>query len=184
MAKNILVITGSARADGNGSELAKAFISGARSAGNAVRRFDAASKIIHPCRGCESCWAKGRPCIVDDAFNSLAPYLQVSDVLVLVSPLYWSGLNAAIKLITEKMVAYTLPTRKKNLRIKKAILLGVAGEKGEHLFDTMKADFARLCEVFEWENIGEVLVDGVKDPGDIIKRPELALASDLGKSIE
>ncbi|MCH3976617.1 MAG: flavodoxin family protein [Bacilli bacterium] len=184
MAKNILVITGSARADGNGSELAKTFIAGARSSGNAVRRFDAATKIIHPCRGCENCWSKGRPCIVDDAFNSLAPYLQVSDILVLVSPLYWSGLSASIKLITEKMVAYTLPNRKKNLRIKEAILLGVGATDKVEDFDLMKAEFNRLCEVFDWKNGGVVVATGVKDPGDIDKNVALQEAENLGKAIQ
>ena len=48
---NILMITGSAHKKGTSSYLADAFAKGAKEAGHAVCRFDAAYKNVHPCIG-------------------------------------------------------------------------------------------------------------------------------------
>ena len=103
MAKNILVVTGSARKEGNSMSLAYAFVKGARASENAVHRFDAANKRILPCRDCDNCWRRGKPCMIDDDFNIVAPYIQVSDILVFVTPLYFGSMAASVKLFVDKL---------------------------------------------------------------------------------
>lgn len=184
MAKNILVITGSARTEGNSMELAKAFIRGARKSGNAVRRFDAALKIIHPCRDCDKCWTKGRPCIVDDAFNSLAPYLQVSDIIVFASPLYFSDMSAAIRLVIDKLYAYTVPQRKRDLKISESMLMVTAEDNDEDTFKSVIFNYNMLRKYFKWEDRGIITVGGVRKVGDINEKEALKAAYELGKSID
>ena len=52
MAKKIVVLNGSPRANGNTKELVKAFVKGAESAGNTVQVFDLQKMNIHGCLGC------------------------------------------------------------------------------------------------------------------------------------
>lgn len=59
--KNILVLTGSPRRNGNSDSMADAFIKGAQSAGHEVNIFETSSKDIGGCRACNTCWSKGKP---------------------------------------------------------------------------------------------------------------------------
>ena len=56
MSRNIVVLSGSPRPEGNTERLASAFIDGAKSAGNNVRVFETADMKIGGCKGCEHCF--------------------------------------------------------------------------------------------------------------------------------
>lgn len=184
MAQNILVVTGSARKEGNTMTLARSFIKGARKAENAVRRFDAANKTIEPCRACDNCWRKGLPCIIQDDFNGISPFLHVSDIIVIASPIYWGGLSAAVKLFVDKLYAYLSEKRTKQLRITKAILMLTSEDTNPDVFKGAIETFNILCKRFNWEKIGFIGVTGVKDIGDIDTKPELREAYEMGLAIE
>ncbi|MGI6644758.1 MAG: flavodoxin family protein [Bacilli bacterium] len=184
MASNILVVTGSARKDGNTMTLARSFIKGARKSGNAVRRFDAANKRIEPCRDCDNCWRKGLPCIVNDDFNAISPFLHVSDIIVFASPVYWGGFSAAVKAFIDKLHAYLSEKRTKQLRISKAILLLTAAEEDDDVFNGALETYKVVCKMFNWEDLGHVLVKGVRKIGDIDTSEKLREAYELGLSIK
>lgn len=183
MAKNILVVTGSARKEGNSMSLAYAFIKGARASGNAVHRFDAANKKILPCRDCENCWRKGKPCMIDDDFNTVAPYLQVSDILVLVTPVYFGGMAASVKLLVDKLHAYLMPNAKRKLNISKAILIAVCEENDLNMFKGLEFEFKAVLSSFKINDSQTLLVPGVKNIGDINQGTALNDAFELGKNI-
>ena len=82
--KNILVITGSPRVDGNSDRLADAFIDGALVGENNVVRFDAGRMNIGGCKACDTCFTKGNACSFTDGFNTIAPEIEKSDVIVVV----------------------------------------------------------------------------------------------------
>jgi multimeric flavodoxin WrbA len=56
LVKNIIVIVGSPRKNGNTEILADAFIGGARSAGNHVEKISVIGKTIGCCIGCNACY--------------------------------------------------------------------------------------------------------------------------------
>lgn len=164
--------------------LAKAFIRGARKNGNAVRRFDAALKVIYPCRGCDKCWSKGKPCIVDDAFNQIAPYLHVSNIIVIATPLYWGNFSSAIKAFIDKLYAYQVDFRKRDLKISQSILL-VAGESTDpKAFDLITENYHFIAKELKWENLGIITVGGVKEERAVEQLDVIRQAYELGKSIE
>ena len=66
MGKNILIITGSPRADGNTNNLVKAFSKAATAAGHKVEYFDAAKADMHGCHGDQNCFKTGRCGLKDD----------------------------------------------------------------------------------------------------------------------
>lgn len=182
--KNILVIVGSARSDGATMTLAKSFIRGARRAGHAVRRVDAADQDISSCRDCGRCWSKGKPCLINDDFNPLAPYLNVSDLIVIATPLYYSGISASIKLILEKFYSYTVPQSRRKLKMSKAILTATAEEDEKDTFKSVISDYENYCDVFGWDDVAQITVGGVREIGDINEKSQLREAYELGKNLE
>lgn len=184
MAKNILVVTGSARKEGNSMSLAYAFIKGARVSENAVHRFDAANKRILPCRDCENCWRKGKPCMIDDDFNIVSPYLQVSDILVIVTPVYFGGMAASVKLFVDKLYAYLVPQRKRELKVTKAYLIAVCEETDMDMFVGVKHEFKTILDSFGIKESEMLLVPGMHNIGDVNKGTILNDAFELGKKIQ
>ena len=74
MAKKIVVLNGSPRANGNTKELVKAFVKGAESAGNTVQVFDLQKMNIHGCLGC--CMGgkdEASPCVQKDDMSLIYP---------------------------------------------------------------------------------------------------------------
>ncbi len=184
MAKNILVVTGSARKEGNSMSLAYAFIKGARASDNAVHRFDAANKKILPARDFENAWRKGKPSLVDDDFNAVSPYVQVSDIIVFVTPVYFGAMAASVKLFVDKLYAYLVPQRKRDLKFTKAYLIAVCEDESMDMFTGVKFSFERILNSFGITESEVLLVPGVNDIGDINKGTALNDAFEMGKAIK
>jgi multimeric flavodoxin WrbA len=99
--KNILVILGGGRANGNTVQLAKSFIKGAEEAGHNVETISLLKTDIQGCLGCNAC-RFGKPCIQKDGFNELAPKIKNADLIVLSSPLYFWTISAKLKAFIER----------------------------------------------------------------------------------
>lgn len=99
--KNILVIVGSSRKNGNTDQLADAFIRGARDAGHHVEKVFLGTKKVNGCLGCNAC-RYGKPCIQKDGWNEIVPLIQKADLLVFASPLYFWTVSARIKALIER----------------------------------------------------------------------------------
>lgn len=183
MAKNIIVVTGSVRKTGNSSLLAGSFIKGARSAGHAVQRFDSANLKISAFRDKENAWRKGKPSLIEDHFNAMAPYLHVTDVLVLATPVYFGGFSSSIKLFIDNLYAYLLPNRRRSLNFKKAILFAVARDNDEDTFDGVIFEFKSLMKHFEITDYEIITLGGVDEREEILGNEILTTANTLGKSL-
>lgn len=182
MSKNILVITGSPRKNGNSNTLAEAFAKGARAKGHNVTVFNA-TKSIGGCKACDTCWSKGRACSFSDEFTNLEPLLEQADALVLSTPLYWFGFSAQIKAAFDKLYAYVSPNTVRPLKIKESALLACAGDTVADypfLFDGLVLHFESILRYQKWENAGILTVPGVLAPGDILKTDALEKAEQFG----
>lgn len=99
--KNILVIQGGGRANGNTSQLVDAFIQGATEAGHSVEKISLNKTVVNGCIGCNAC-RYGKPCIQKDGFNALVPKIKAADLLVFASPLLFWTLSSKIKAFIER----------------------------------------------------------------------------------
>lgn len=185
MAKNILVITGSGRKDGNSELMADAFIKGARANGHPVEKFQAGLKNIKGCMGCDACWSQGRACIFKDDFMELEPLVTKADALVFVSPLYWFGVTAQLKAAIDKLYAAMSDKAPVKPAIKETALLmcGEAGEKELYMYDGAVKTFEMTADYLQWQNRGVLIVPGVWYKGDILKTDGLARAEALGREM-
>lgn len=181
MSKNILILTGSPRPNGNSFILADAFAKGAEAAGHTVRRFDTAPAEIDGCRACNQCFKHGNACVFDDDFNILAPRLEEADVLVLATPLYWFSFPSQLKAALDKL--YSLLVGKRSLNIRECVLLATAETEDTEDFAGIVRSYELIADYLHWKDRGKILVPNVNLPGDIKGNAALEEAEKLGRSI-
>ncbi|MFH1189890.1 MAG: flavodoxin family protein [Candidatus Omnitrophota bacterium] len=106
MPKNILILNGSPKKDGNTSRLVKWFTEGARSAGGKVEVVRAAP-LRSKSSGCTSCRMcqkiKEYECVIKDDIREVLKKMAEADAIVFATPLYFYGPSAQLKLIIDRM---------------------------------------------------------------------------------
>ena len=99
--KNLLIIKGGGRHNGNTAQLVDSFARGAEEAGHTVETISLIKIEVKGCLGCNAC-RYGKPCVQKDSFNELVPKIKAADCLVLASPLYFWTVSARIKAFIER----------------------------------------------------------------------------------
>lgn len=99
--KNILVIIGGGRPNGNTAQLVEAFIKGAEEAGHEIEQLSLIKNEVKGCLGCNVC-RHGRPCVQQDDFQDMIPKVKAADLIVFASPLYFWTFSARLKAFIER----------------------------------------------------------------------------------
>lgn len=99
--KNILVLQGGGRPNGNTSQLVGSFIKGAEDAGHSVECISLLKNEVKGCLGCNAC-RYGKPCIQKDSFNDMVPKIKSADCIVFASPLYFWTISSKLKAFIER----------------------------------------------------------------------------------
>lgn len=177
---NIVILVGSMRKGGNTDLLAQAFAEGARK-NNTVEIVSVADYKVNPCIGCNSCFTReGNKCFQNDDMDQIYEKLRTAEVVVVASPVYFYGISAELKAVIDRLHT---PMRNE-FSIKKLALLLVGAAQLPELFDAIKLQYQLILNFFHLEDVGMVLVRGVKDKGDIKGNEALKNAYDLALSIE
>lgn len=183
MDKKIVILNGSPRKNGNTAALVKSFAEGAKSVGHTVTEFFLDGMDIHGCKGCFGGHSsKDCPCVQRDDMTKIYPAVKECDVVVFASPLYYWNMSGQLRTAVDRLFA--LEEGEDNLlrgnNRSAALLMAAEG----HGFDDVVRYFDHLMEHLRWKNLGRVLAGGNMNTGDIIGKPELQQAFELGKSIE
>lgn len=175
----ILVLSGSPRKGGNTDLLVEAFVNGA-SEKHVVEVVSAHDFKVSPCMGCNACFRNERHnCVQKDDMSLIYEKMAVADMLVIASPVYFYGLSAQLKAVIDRCHN---PVRD-SFRIKKMALLLVGAASLPELFDSILTQYQLCLNFFKLEDMGHVLVRGVKDKGDVMKSDALNEAFEFGQSI-
>ena len=175
----IVVITGSPHERGTSALLADKFIEGAQKRGHDVFRFNAAFEEIHPCLGCDRCGMDG-PCVQrDDIEKKLMPEILKADLVALVTPLYYYGMSAQIKIAIDRFYARNSKLHGR----KKAVLMATAYNSSDWTFNALAEHYKTLARYMEWENVGTVLALGCGGRSDIERSEFPNQAYQLGMSV-
>ena len=172
--KNILVLLGSRREDGNSTRLAFAFADAASARGHVVQSIRVPALDIAPCDGCDECRKTPAACVLRDDMESVYPLLRNADVLVFATPLHFYAWSAPLKTLVDRMYCLA-PSRKRNLKGKASVLLAVAADDRPAAFAGLKATYRLVADYMGWKRLGEVLV-GNLDAEDDVSRAGRALA--------
>ena len=176
---NILILSGSPRKDGNTELLAEAFAKGA-AAHHHVEILSVRDYRVNPCLGCNVCFvSESNSCTQKDDMSIIYEKMNQADMLVIASPVYFYGITAQLKAVIDR---FHNPIRD-TFHIKKMALLLVGAASLPELFDAILTEYNLCLNFFDIEDVGKVLVRGVKDKGDIKETRYLEDAYQLGASI-
>ena len=171
----IVVLTGSPHANGTTSVLAEQFIKGAQAKGHDVYRFDAAFKNIHPCLGCDACGMNG-PCVhKDDIERELITRLMETDLVALISPVYYSHVSAQLKTLIDRFYSRT-----GHISDKKSVILVAAGSDTPNTLRSVQKYYQTLSSYMRWQSQGAVLAKGCATKEQILRTEYPQVAYDLG----
>ena len=179
--KKIVVLTGSPRRNGNSSRLADSFIKAAEEQGCEIQRFDTAFLKVAGCMACNACFSKGCACVVDDDFNKIAEAILEASAVIFVSPVYWYSFPAQLKAVIDKLYSFCVVN--KDTGSKKCALLTCCEERDLDTFTGIKFSYEKTVALMHWNSIGEVLIPGVFEEGEIQTTNGEALAADLVNSL-
>ena len=181
--KEILVLAGSPRINGNSDMLADAFIEGAQNAGHSVTKIYAAAHKVNGCLGCYKCWSDGTHCVQKDDMVKIYPAFEKASVLVFATPLYYYSWSAQIKSVLDRTFTYASPNRKFTMAVKECALL-VAAETIEVAdLDGLVGSYRISAHFCKWKDRGVLLATGVYEKGAVKKGNWLERAKKMGMEI-
>ena len=177
----VLLVNGSPRKNGNSFAMTDAFIKAAEAKGHIVTRFDAAMMKIGGCHACETCFKTGKACSFDDDFNLIAPAILEADAIVFTMPVYWYSIPAQIKGVIDRL--FSLVVGGKDVAGKACALITCCEEDDMSVMDGVRIPIERSAALLKWHMVGEVLIPGVLNVGDIEKTDGCNQAAALADKI-
>jgi len=190
--KNILIIVGGGRANGNTAQLVTSFTKGAEEAGHKVEKVSLLKTEVKGCLGCNAC-RYGKPCVQRDDFNDLVPKIKSADLIVFASPLYFWTISSSLKAFIERFycIAEEDPDpplgRYEKYPIRDCALLITAADNFFWTFEQAVSyyNFA-IVNYIGFHDKGMVLAGGCGDTNgkpQIDKTNHLVEACEFGKSL-
>ena len=154
---NIFILNGSPRKNGATALLIKAFMEGAKDAGNEIREAYIQGMDIKNCLGCDACMKTHTGCVQNDSgMAQIYEDLTWCDVIVFASPVYFGYLTAQLKTVIDRMWAwFNLPGNFGTK--KKTILLSTA--RGTDYSMTLD-QYGIYSKYMGWEDLGHILGSG------------------------
>ena len=177
MGKNIVILSGSPRRNGNSEQLVSKFKEGAESAGNTVTVFRPAFMQFSGCTGCGFCQKNQGTCTLKDDMTQALAALVDADVIVWASPVYYFSVSGQLKLAIDRMFPLTVGSPKKL-----ALLMTCADETSDTAAGALEI-FHKTREYNGWEDAGVIIATGVHEINDIAGHDALGQAWRLGQGI-
>ena len=175
MSKNVLILSGSPRKNGNSDLLCDEFMKGAIEAGHQVEKIRVAEKNIGYCRACYGCKDTG-VCVIKDDMAEVLQKMINCDVLVLASPVYFYSIDAQLKAVIDRSVARWLEVKDKELYY---IMTAADSEKAS--METTLACFRGYADCVEGaKEMGVIYGTGVYEKGEVKDTKAMQEAYEMG----
>ena len=176
--KNILILSGSPRKNGNSDILCDEFARGAAEAGHQVEKLRVAEKNIGYCRACYACRGTGICAIKDDMAEILQKMID-ADVLVLASPVYFYSIDAQLKTLIDRTVA-----RWTEVKDKEFYYIVTAADGETEAAETTVGCFRGYADCVEGaKEKGIVYGMGTYEKGEVRSTPAMQDAYEMGKCV-
>lgn len=180
-AKNVLVISGSARKGGNSDRMADAFCEGAREAGHTAEKVNIGTRMsIGGCLGCDGCRRGGGTCVQRDDMAVLYEKIAAADVVAIATPVYFYTWSAQTKAFLDRLYAV-----EPSMRDKVFYLLASCAAPEERYLDHLKDAFHLYIHCFDGSVTegGMAFATGTIERGSVEGNPGLADARALGLGV-
>ena len=183
----VVGIMGSPRLSGNSNRLLDAALRGAEKGGAEVVRVALQSLDLAPCDACGECEEAGN-CVINDDMDRLYSLFDRLDVLLVASPIYFSGLTTQTKAMVDRChCLWVQMDRGKGMvgagRKRVGAFLTVGADERPR-FDNAISQIKAFYKTINVEYVGEVAVPSVDMAGDIEANPwALEAAERLGRRL-
>lgn len=179
MAKKVLVISTSLRANSNSEMLAHEFAAGAKAAGHEVEELTLRDKRLAFCKGCMACQKLGR-CVIDDDANAISAKMEKADVIAFATPIYYYEMSGQMKTLLDR--ANWLFSS--DYAFRDIYLLTAAAEDEPETDEGALHGLQGWIACFEKARFaGKAFAGGVDGAGEAKGHAALAQAHELGASI-
>lgn len=175
----ILVLEGSPHKKGSSNTLAEQFIKGAEEVGHNVKVLDVAHMNIHPCQGCDACGMRGN-CVQNDDMQIVEQKMRSADMVAFVSPIYYFGMSAQLKLVIDRFYSFNSSISGKGL---KTVLIAAAWDSNPKTLGYLKDHYLGICDYLGFEDCGMILGTGCGTASMTRGTAHMDAAYNLGKSI-
>jgi multimeric flavodoxin WrbA len=171
--RQVLVVKGSPRPQGNSSILANQAAEGARQAGAQVQVYNLHEMDIRPCDACDMCREQNGICIIKDDMQTLYSGLREADAILIASPIYWFTVNAQTKLFIDRWYALEGP-QGNALKGKQFGVLLAYGDTDSYTSGAINAirTFQDMFRYLSADLVG-IVYGTAMDEGDALKQPAL-----------
>lgn len=178
MAKNVLILSGSPRKNGNSALLCRQFAKGAEENGNSVELIYLRDKEIHYCTACYHCKKDGI-CSIKDDMAEILDKMDKADVIVMASPVYFYSINAQMKALIDRMVARWLQIKNKEF-----YYIITAAEEESFVKDCTLECMRGLAKCLKGSvEKGWLFGGGVYEAGKIQDTPFMLQAYEMGRKV-
>lgn len=175
----IIVLKGSPNKHGSSNLLAEHFSQGAKEAGHKVEVVDATHANLHPCTGCIHCGYEG-PCIQKDDMEQFRKQILEADMMVFVTPLYYYGMSAQLKILIDRFCAINGSIQHKHM---KSALLAAAWNADSWTFEALASHYKTLVHYLNLKDQGMILGYGCGTVTMTKQSKYLKEAYQLGKNL-
>ena len=179
MGKNIVIINGSLRLNGNTDTIIKSLLKGADNPGTNINQFVLRDININDCKACYYCY-RNDTCSINDDMQNIHNKIQKSDILILASPMYWWGVTGLMKTFIDRLYLY-YSKRNANLIARKKLLLIMpmnvnAKQHGNEAY-LSEIEPVKMTSRYIFKRLGMEIIDilfypGLNAKGDAIKNKE------------
>lgn len=181
MNKRVLVLVGSPRKHGNTDRLADEFILGAQETGHHVEKIYLKDRKINGCLGCGACQRNGGACVQKDDMGDIYEKWLASDVVALVSPVYFYTWSSQMKTVLDRTFAIEQKVTNTDF-----YLISAGAAPTEDYMSLMLEGFRKYVGCFRSggnREGGYVFGLGTNAPGDVAGSDAMTKAHEMGRTL-
>ena len=176
---NILALIGSPRKGGNTDILVDQLLKGCLKKGHTGEKLYLYDYEISPCIDCRFCKTKDYSCAIRDDMQKIYPKMQMADLIIFGTPVYWYGPTGKMKLLIDRMRPFIA---NKRLQGKKGLVV-VPSEEGPDACEALLKMF-RMSFNYLGMQFGGKFLTTAYEKGEIAEnKAELEKAYELGLSL-
>lgn len=170
--KRCLILLGSPRAGGNSDGIAEYFGKELRTAGAFVEIVALRELHFSGCRNLFHCKTLSERCGLADAFSPVLEAVREADILVLASPVYFTGLTSDLHAAIERFFSFLrpdYPNLDDKSRLppgKKLLLIQTQGEGAEYYGDLL-ARYEKSFRMLGFDGFFSLRAAGVRELTDL-----------------
>ncbi|MFV0598822.1 MAG: flavodoxin family protein [Bacteroidales bacterium] len=178
--KNILVISASARKEGNSDLLCDSFIKGAKENAHQVEKIFLNDRKINYCTGCGYCFKNEGQCSQKDDMGEIYDKMIKADVIVMATPIYFYTMNGQMKTFIDRMCSVYRKVSDKDF-----YFIMCAADTTADAMDRAMEEFRGFTSCLEGASEKGILCGtSLWERGDVKKSKYLEEAYEMGKGVK